>query len=87
METQSGKPGLLSSVFQVAEVTRPLMSVSRICDQGFVCVFDDVEAKAQTNDGKHVCSFAREGGLYVAKLKLKRPDLGQPARFGRQDQP
>ena len=30
---------LLNSVFQVAEITRPLMSVSRICDQGMQCIF------------------------------------------------
>ena len=29
----------LQSCFQVAEVTRPLMSVSRVCDQGLECVF------------------------------------------------
>ena len=44
MQTQSSNPESLSSVLQVAEVTRPLMSASRICDQGFVCIFDDAEA-------------------------------------------
>ena len=34
----------LQRTLQVAEVTRPLMSVSRICDQGLKCIFDDQEA-------------------------------------------
>ena len=33
-------PSNLHSAFQVAEITRPLMSVSKICDQGLVCIFE-----------------------------------------------
>ena len=69
-----GQPTLLQSCFQVAEITRPLMSVSRICDQGLSCLFTDTEARICDKDGKTVCTFERRGGLYVTTMKLKRPD-------------
>ena len=34
----------LQSCFQIADVTRPLMSVSRVCDQGLTCTFNETEA-------------------------------------------
>ena len=65
---------LLRSTFQVAEVTRPLMSVGRICDQGYQCLFTQTEARVVDSEGKTVVEFQRSGGLYVAKLKLKKPE-------------
>ena len=52
----------LQSVFQVAEITRPLMSVGRVCDQGLTAKFDkekaDLEhsrrATAETTPGPSV---------------------------------
>ena len=45
--TINGKPGgnLIKSIFQVAEITRPLMSVSRVCELGHKCVFDEDKAE------------------------------------------
>ena len=71
----------LQSTFQVVEVTRPLMSVSRICDQGLRCVFDDQEALVVDKaTGETIVSFQRRGGLYIAKMRLKPPEgfPGQP---------
>ena len=69
----------LQSTFQIAAVTRPLMSVGRICDQGHSITFDAVMAIVKATDGSELCRFERQpGGLYVAKLKLRNPDL-----FGR----
>ena len=71
----------LQSTFQVAEVTRPLMSFSRICDQGLKCIFDNQEALAIDNKtNKTVVSFERRGGLYIAKMRLRPPEgfPGQP---------
>ena len=34
----------LTSTFQVATATRPLMSVSKLCDQGMTATFDDKRA-------------------------------------------
>ena len=64
----------LNSVFQVAAITRPLMSVSKICDQGLECLFSRTCAKVMNEDGSTVCEFAREGGLYVATMTLKAPN-------------
>jgi hypothetical protein len=69
----------LQSVFQVAEITRPLMSVGRVCDQGLTAKFDKEKAVISDEAGKVMCTFVRTGGLYVARLKLKSPEL-----FGRQ---
>ena len=62
------------STFQVAEITRPLMSVSKICDQGFSCVFTKDGAKVLDSQQKTVCHFGRENGLYVGTMKLKKPE-------------
>ena len=47
------------------------MSVSKICDQAFKCVFDDKGADIMDKDGKSVCRFGRTNGLYVSTMKLK----------------
>ena len=80
--------GPLQAIFQVAGITRPLMSVSKICDQGLRCIFDDDRAVVTNKQtGAVVCEFQRSGGLYVATMTLKRPtDLGKsPAPFRRQE--
>ena len=72
----------IDSIFQIARVARPLMSVGRICDLGNSISFSDTTATVLAPDGTQVCQFVRkEGGLYVAKLKLKRPKppFGGPA--------
>ena len=50
----------LQSCFQVAEVTRPLMSVSRVCDQGLECRFTESEALVIDSD-KAGCTYLRCG--------------------------
>ena len=71
----------IESVFQIAAVTRPLMSVGRICDEGHSITFDAIMAVVHAKDGSEVCRFQRNGsGLYVAKLKLR-----SPAGFGGQE--
>ena len=64
----------LQSVFQIAAVTRPLMSVGKICDEGHTITFNDVMAVVRSTDGAELSRFQRNGGgLYVAKLKLRNP--------------
>jgi hypothetical protein len=71
----------LQSCFQVAEVTRPLMSVSRVCDQGLECRFTETEARVIDKSGKTLVSFQRQGGLYISKMRLKPPEgFGGPPR-------
>ena len=71
----------IESVFQIAAVTRPLMSVGKICDEGHSITFNAVHAIVHGADGSELCKFERNSsGLYVAKLKLRNP-----AGFGRQE--
>ena len=71
----------LTSIFQIAAVTRPLMSVGKICDEGHTITFDNVKAIVNNPSGAEVCRFERsaQGGLYVAKLRLRNPmGFGRP---------
>ena len=71
----SGTP--LQSCFQIARVTRPLMSVGRICDNGLKVEFDDKQAVVRDKDGTSVCMFERKpGGLYTCRFRLKSPASG-----------
>ena len=64
----------IKSVFQIAAVTRPLMSVGKICDEGHSITFNAIMAVVHGKDGSELCRFQRSaGGLYVAKLKLRSP--------------
>ena len=64
----------VQSIFQIAAVTRPLMSVGRICDEGHEVTFSAAMAVVKDNSGAEICRFERQpGGLYVAKMKLKSP--------------
>ena len=69
-----GGEDMIKSTFQVAKVTRPLMSVGKITDAGMTVEFDRLQATVKNAQGKTVCSFVRnQGGLYVCKMRLKRP--------------
>ena len=71
----------LQSCFQIAEVTRPLMSVSRVCDQGFKWRFNETEARVLDKSGDTLVTFQRSVGLYISKMRLKPPEgLGGPPR-------
>jgi hypothetical protein len=74
LETNTGSGSeIVSSVFQVAELNRPLMSVSQICSNGYKCVFEKNHATVLTESGEPLCRFEEEGGLYVANMRLKAP--------------
>jgi len=64
--------------FAVTEVSRPLQSVSRICDQGYEIMFTKTEAKVRDpRTGRFVATYPRRGGLYTRTVKVragKRPD-------------
>ena len=57
----------------MADATRPLWSVARICDAGFQVVFDKTGARVINATGKTICTFERVGNLYKIKLDLKDP--------------
>ena len=64
----------LKSCFQIARVTRPLMSVGRLCDSGMKVSFTDTKAVVSDSNDQEVCVFERKpGGLYTCKFRLKSP--------------
>ena len=70
----------LQVCFQVAKVSRPLMSVSKLTEMGELQVLcKNDEAVVVTNQGATVARFARRGGFYVAMMKVKNPRF-QPFR-------
>ena len=76
---------LMSSVFQVAEITRDLMSDSRSCDQDMACIFAKTHARVVDSDGNIGAMFDRNGGLYTCTMKLRRPEAGNDRDFARQE--
>jgi hypothetical protein len=63
-----------ASVFQIAAVHRPLMSVGKICDNNNEVLFSKDRAVVRDSTGAEICVFTRQpGGLYTAKLKLRSP--------------
>ena len=74
MRAENGKKGRdVKTTFQVAKVTRPLMSVSKICDAGMTMKFTAAMAIVEDKAGKEVMRFKRQGGLYVSRLRLRNP--------------
>jgi hypothetical protein len=65
----------MRTTFQIAAVSRPLMSVGRICDADLLVAFKKEKARIiDERNGRVVAEFARQpGGLYIAKLRLKAP--------------
>ena len=63
----------LNPCFQTAQVTRPLMSVSKICDHDYTCHGDNQSAEINDQKGQVVCTFIRRGGLYDCTLRLGSP--------------
>ena len=74
LEKDGGGDRKLQSTFQIAEVTRPLMSVSRVCDQGLTCTFSNSHALVLDKNGKTVVKFERRSGLYIARMRQKPPE-------------
>ena len=84
LRADNGRRGKdIRTVFQVADVTRPLLSVSKICDNGMKDTFDDNLAVIYNRNGKEVCRFVRQKGLYVAKMKLRNPAFSRSKPFTR----
>ena len=64
--------GTSCSSFAVTEVTRPLHSVSRMCDQGLEVLFTKTFAKVRDpKTGKFVAVYPRRGGLYTRTAKVR----------------
>ena len=59
---------------QVTKVTRPLLSVSKITEEGKLrVVCDQVKAVIIDLQGKVLATFPKKNGLYVCMMKVKNP--------------
>ena len=83
LQTDSETKNALKTTFQIAKVSRPLMSVGRLCDNGLKVIFDENRARVLDKDDYEAFVFERHtGGLYIARFRLKKPPPAEP--FGRQ---
>ena len=58
LKAEDGKKGKeIRTTVQCADVTRPLLSVSKICGAGMTVTFDSERAIVKDKDGKEVCRF------------------------------
>ena len=69
---------------QIAKVTRPLLSVTKMTESGKVTVLckQDV-AEVLDQNGKLLATFQKSGGLYVAMMRVRNPrfqPFPRPAR-------
>jgi hypothetical protein len=71
MRQEAGSNSKLGSTFQVAEISRPLFSVSKVCDTGATAKFDAQQAVIRSKDGRVLARFKRQGGLYVAEFNTE----------------
>jgi hypothetical protein len=76
----------INSVFQIAHVSRPLYSVSKICDTGCEVHFNKTEGRV-TRNNKLIATFPRRGGLYIGTLVVNpnNPRKHKDADFIRQE--
>lgn len=73
VDKEARNEGIVESVFQIAQVTRPLMSVGKVCDGGAEVLFTAKEDIVSKN-GREICRFTRtNGGLYLVNMRLKQP--------------
>jgi hypothetical protein len=71
------------ATFQVAEVTRPLCSVSKMCDKGNRVVFEMSGGYVENLATGVRTSFSRENNVYVMEMHVQ-DDGAVSAPFGRQ---
>ena len=85
MRANNGRKGRdVRTTFQVARVTRPLMSVSKICDAVMSMKLSSTMAAIEDANDKEFCRFFRKGGSYIASMKFRNPNYKQPqAPFAR----
>ena len=57
--------------FQVADIHRPLLSLSRAADQGFRSVLDDYGGYLQHKKTGEVIPITRRGNLYIMQIWVR----------------
>ncbi len=89
LETAEGTN--VGNIFQVADVCRPLHSVSKVCDAGHEWLFTATEAVVVPagalsrflKSEQALAKYPREGGLYVATMTARADDADLAAGFAR----
>ena len=61
------------ATFQVADVSRPLLSASKICEKGNDVLCRKDAAYVLDANSKVIAKFEKRNGLYVATLSIKNP--------------
>ena len=70
---------------QVTKVTRPLLSVSKITEEGKLkVVCDQTKAIVIDLQGKVLATFPKKNGLYVCSMKVRNPRFKSTQPFPRQ---
>ena len=71
---EDGQHNAVDVCWQIADVCRPLLSVSKICDKAQRTVtFDAKKAAVRDVKGRIVCVFQRKGNLYIGRMKVRNP--------------
>ena len=72
--TEDGEHREVDVTWQVADVCRPLLSASKICDKAeHTVTFDARRAVVRDVKGRIVCVFKRKGNLYIGRMKVRNP--------------
>ena len=66
----------LCATFQIADITRPLLSVSKICEKGNFVYFGQRGGVILHTVTGMKTYFTRENGIYVLDLYIKEADMG-----------
>ena len=72
--TEAGDP--TEVLFQIADVSKPLMSVSAICEKGNRVIFGKAGGVVQNVKTGRLIPFQRENGIYVLSLWLEEGSEG-----------
>ena len=71
---EQGEFNEVDVTWQVTDVCRPLLSVSKVCDKGqHTVTFDAKRAIVRDSRGRIVCMFHRKGNLHIGRMKIKNP--------------
>jgi hypothetical protein len=71
---EDGEYNEVDVTWQVADVCRPLLSVSKVCDKAqHTITFDAKKAVVRDSKGRTVCIFHRKGNLYIGRMKVRNP--------------
>ena len=73
LDMKSGNSSI-TSTFQVGAISRPLWSVSKLCDAGCTVTFDAKKAVVvHQSSGKQMSEFPRRGVLYACDMMVRNP--------------